>query len=79
VSSYYDQSIVNQMRLVVMNQPESPQDIVRRLMAVAELLSTVATPDDLQPSPEATASNILSFPLQKQGGEQQHPSPKEAK
>ena len=62
-----------------MSKQIDAKKMVQRILAVAEILSTVATPEEIRTANQGRAQNIIQLPIQEEGHSNQQPKPVEVK
>jgi hypothetical protein len=62
-----------------MSRQIDAKEMVQRILAVAEILSTVATPEEIRTANQGRAHNITPLPVRIESHSNQQPKPVEVK
>ena len=62
-----------------MSRQIDTKEMVQRILAVAEILSTVATPEEIRTANQGRAHNIIPLPIQVESNSSKQPKHQEVK
>ena len=62
-----------------MSRQMDAKEMVQRILTIAEILSTVATPEEVRTANQGRAQHIIQLPIQVEGNSNQQPKQVEVK